>query len=48
MTDMIAPNQTNFYQLTGTQDKEIVINIQILSGNLKVDLNDFSKVRLHK
>jgi len=38
----------NKYLITGVQDKELNINIQILSGDIKVQINDFDSTALTK
>lgn len=48
VSDSLTPNEQNRYTITGTRDEEIIINIQILSGDLKVGVHDFEKVDLTK
>jgi hypothetical protein len=38
----------NKYLITGVQDKEVNINIQIVSGDIKVQINDFDSTALTK
>jgi hypothetical protein len=44
----LAANGLNKYQITGVFGKEVIINIQITSGDLKVELNDFDTVSITK
>jgi hypothetical protein len=44
----LSANEQNRYTITGTRDEEIIINIQIISGDLKVGVHDFEKVDLIK
>lgn len=48
VSDSLTPNEQNRYTITGTKDEEIIINIQIISGDLKVGVHDFEKVDLIK
>lgn len=48
LSDSLAPNEENRYTLTGTKNEEIVINIQLISGNLKVEVHDFEQIDLKK
>lgn len=36
LTDVLAPSELNKYLITSVPDKELIINIQITSGDLKV------------
>lgn len=48
LSDSLAPNEENRYTLTGTKNEEIVINIQVISGNVKIEIHDFEKIDLRK
>jgi hypothetical protein len=48
LSDSLQPNEDNRYTLTGTKNEEIIINIQIISGNIKVEAHDFEKIDLTK
>lgn len=41
LSDSLQVGEENRYTLTATKNEEIIINIQIFSGNLKVDVHDF-------
>ena len=44
----MEPEEENRYTLTGTKNEEIVINVQIISGDIKVDVHDFEKISITK
>lgn len=48
VSDSLSANDQNRYTITDTRDEEIIINIQILSGDIKVGVHDFEKVDLTK
>ena len=44
LTDVVGVKQVNRYLITGTKNKEIIINVNINSGNLKVEVYNYGKV----
>lgn len=48
LSDSLEPGEDNRYTLTAANNEEIIINIQILSGSLKVDVHDFEKIAISK
>lgn len=48
LTDVLGAKQINRYLITGTKTKEIIINVNIVSGNLKVELYNYGKVNFSK
>lgn len=48
LSDALEAGEENRYTLTGTKNEEIVINVQVLSGNIKVAVHDFEKIDINK
>ena len=48
LTDVVAANETNRYIITSTKNKEVILNIHIISGNVKVELSDYLRVSVTK
>jgi hypothetical protein len=48
LSDALEAGEDNRYTLTGTKNEEIVINVQVLSGDLKVAVHDFEKIDITK
>lgn len=46
LTDVVGAKQVNRYLITGTKNKEIIINVNIISGNVKVELYNYGKINL--
>ena len=48
MYDILDAEEENRYQITASQKEEVVINFQIQTGTIKVQVRDFSKVDITK
>jgi len=48
LTDVVGVKQMNRYLITGTKNKEIIINVNIISGNIKVEVVNYGKINFSK
>ena len=48
LSDMLTANEVNKYLITSAAGKQLFVNIQISSGDLKVQLSDFGSVSVKK
>jgi len=48
LTDVLAAAELNKYLITSVADKQLIINIQIMSGDLKVEISDLSSISIKK
>ena len=48
LTDVVQQKEINRYLITSVRNKEIIINIHILSGNIKVGVFDYYKLSVSK
>ena len=48
LTDVVGVKQMNRYLITGTKNKEIIINVNIIGGNVKVEVVNYGKINFSK
>jgi hypothetical protein len=48
ITDIVGPKEVNRYMITSSKNKEVIVNIHIMRGNVKVQLFDFGRVSVTK